>query len=730
MLFICYASSYMWGRVHQAFVRGQQAVKYNDWQHNENYVAGETNLGRVQVMTHAYPMDTRTNALHKEHNVRWTYGTVRLFKEVQSPSSVNPGIKVIKTIYLEIDMEPEYTCTGFGTMGLPMFEPKTTASSGVPTTVMKAACMLRLDSVHSHSPSVPVLPPNDGPYPGGPYPPAVSVSAGHRTWIDRNLQQQVDQKQEKQEVRDSSKDGPTGAGPSDEASSGSRLVGPPQDDPTPRTRQQETDKTPISRRKNILSSGATRRMPSPFRFRRTNSSSGRGGKAGKTSSSKDQTPPVTRSQTERRFSDSEIPSTSWEGSEERGATSMETDEEHQVPVTTVPTTTVSSSSLPKPRFMSSTAIGIAATILATAGFQVTEARTTTTSTATMTPAPNTEEGTAPHWTRASGETVRIILPTTPTERRIIPTPAESTPTRKEKRQQNQQDLERLPPAKKINLRSDRKKKPSPAAVSPTETTTPPGEMSLKKQSPKEDSQGTMKQTPPRDTARTAAMTIGYERISRQREQSLKASKEQIARNRTEQTVPVVPQPSLPTYEETERAISSSSRTESPPSYMMAIKSEPISELDQTTSIMLDSTTSSELNFDRNGLNTTMEDCDNTLNPDMTFNPFDQSVIGVSMLPDIEQIQRERAEQAARIAEEEKFFEPSEIKMENEEVVIKTEPDSQEIPFPEDYPVPPSSPTLQIKQEEVSDTENEVPEEDGDQGEPEETGGEPNGGAEL
>ena len=101
-----------------------------------------------------------------------------------------------------------------------------------------------------------------------------------------------------------------------------------------------------------------------------------------------------------------------------------------------------------------------------------------------------------------------------------------------------------------------------------------------------------------------------------------------------------------------------------------------------------------------------------------------------MLPDIEQIQRERAEQAAKIAEEEKFFEPSEIKMENEEVVIKTEPDSQEIPFPEDYPVPPSSPTLQIKQEEVSDTENEVPEEDGDQGEPEETGGEPNGGAEL
>ena len=101
-----------------------------------------------------------------------------------------------------------------------------------------------------------------------------------------------------------------------------------------------------------------------------------------------------------------------------------------------------------------------------------------------------------------------------------------------------------------------------------------------------------------------------------------------------------------------------------------------------------------------------------------------------MLPNIEQIQKERAERAARREEEDKFFESTEIKIETADITVKIEPEVPELPFLENDPVPSSSSEPQVKQEDVSVTEVNISETDGDQGEPEEAGGEASGGTEL
>ena len=101
-----------------------------------------------------------------------------------------------------------------------------------------------------------------------------------------------------------------------------------------------------------------------------------------------------------------------------------------------------------------------------------------------------------------------------------------------------------------------------------------------------------------------------------------------------------------------------------------------------------------------------------------------------MLPNIEQIQKERAERAARREEEDKFFESTEIKIETADITVKTEPEVSELPFLGNHPVPSPSSDPQLKQEDVSVTEVNISETDGDQGEPEEAGGEASGGTEL
>ena len=468
MIYVCQVNSHKWGRTHQAYVRGQQAVQYYNWEHHEDYVAGETNLGRVRVMTYAFPLDASTNALHKEHNVLWTYGTVRLFKEIQSPSYVNPMIKVVKTIFLEVDMEPEYKCTGFGAMGLPLLEPRTAIVAGVPTTAIEQACMLRMDSVTSYSPDTPTRTPNDGPHPGKPYPPAVSISAKHKQKKERTLQQYANQLQGLQEVRDV---GPAATDPSDEIPSASRSGNPPRETPAIPTRRQQMGTLSPSQKGHVSGSKNENETSSPF-------------------------------QSER------MSTTSCEESEGR------------------------------------------------------ESQTTSSSTST------TEMGENTGIVGASTDSIRSSQPP---------------------------------------------------------------------------------QTPP------------------------------VTRSQTEKKY---------------------SRTKP-------------SQEQEITAIITETTADGE---------------DNS-NQHQPFNPLDQSIIGVSMLPNIEQIQKERAERAARREEEDKFFESTEIKIDTVDITVKTEPEVPELPFQND-PVPSSSSEPQVKQEDVSVTEVNISETDRDQGEPEETGGEASGGTEL
>ena len=63
MLYLVHASSYLCGNRYQAYLRGEQAQKYYNWNTEENYIAGETNLGRVPVMTIPYH---NTFTLHTE----------------------------------------------------------------------------------------------------------------------------------------------------------------------------------------------------------------------------------------------------------------------------------------------------------------------------------------------------------------------------------------------------------------------------------------------------------------------------------------------------------------------------------------------------------------------------------------------------------------------------------------------------------------------------------------
>ena len=124
MLYICKAGSAEFNRTHEARLTGDQSIEYFAWRTDEGFL-GEVDLGRVMVMTQDNPLK-----LNDDQGVLWTPGRVRLVKMVSDPTDEDPRHRIVRRIFLDIEMEPEFICTGIGFLGVHTFEQKTTTPSG------------------------------------------------------------------------------------------------------------------------------------------------------------------------------------------------------------------------------------------------------------------------------------------------------------------------------------------------------------------------------------------------------------------------------------------------------------------------------------------------------------------------------------------------------------------------------------------------------------------------
>ena len=140
MLYICKAGSAEFNRTHEARLTGDQSIEYFAWRTDEGFL-GEVDLGRVMVMTQNNPLK-----LNDDQGVLWTPGKVRLVKMVSDPTDEDPRRRIVRRIFLDIEMEPEFTCTGIGFLGVHTFKQKTTTPSGNYPPVTEMASMLRIDA--------------------------------------------------------------------------------------------------------------------------------------------------------------------------------------------------------------------------------------------------------------------------------------------------------------------------------------------------------------------------------------------------------------------------------------------------------------------------------------------------------------------------------------------------------------------------------------------------------